>query len=619
MSPFDPKSVAQAIVENRRGDAVHSLSQLWRAKPGQLSAAQILSTRDALASGLKPFRLGIARSFTIEPVVPILRARAILEGIDLAVTLGAFNNFGAEMLDAASILLEPPPDAVLLALQTRDVAPRLWADYPGADVDATQELVDQAVEFYKELIKGMRRMSPVPLIVQGLETPLHLTFGVFDGRLALGQSAAISLVNRRLCEFAALQTGVYFLDMDALVAGFGRRSWYDDHKWLTARAPIAAPAQPTFAEAILRLVVPLCRGTAKVLALDLDNTVWGGVVGEDGIAGLDVGTEHPGAGYRALQQTALDLRKRGALIVLCSKNNEADAFEALDKHPGMLLRREHVAAHRINWNNKADNLRSLAKELNLGLESFVFVDDNPTERALVRRELPDVRVLELPEDPVRYAEALANVLWFEQLSLTGEDAARTELYAQERDRQVALGEVGNLEKFLETLGVWVSVAAVDAGSVARAAQLTQKTNQFNLTTRRYQESMLAERAASANWGVYVLKSGDRFGDNGIVCVGIVDFAGDIAEIDSFLMSCRVIGRGVETAFLASLIQLSIARGGKRMRGWFLPTAKNAPAAEFYAQHGFVAVERDAQGSTLWERDISAASPVAAPAWIRFAP
>jgi len=616
MSGVDPQALKAALAENRPGDALHILAEMWRAKPGQLTAGQILGCRDALLPRLKPFRISLARSYTLEPLLPLLRARALLEGVDLSITLGEFNNFGAELFDASSALLKPQPDALFLALQTRDVAPKLWTDFPGLDAAAAQKLVDETVGFYQGLIGGFRRASAAPLILQGLEAPARRAFGALDARLGLGQAAAIEQVNDRLRAFCAKQSGVYFLDMDGLVARFGRQAWYDERKWLTARMPIAAPAQPAFLDELLRFLVPLCRGTAKVLVLDLDNTLWGGVIGEEGVNGIGLSHEYPGAAFRALQQVALDLHKRGILIVLCSKNNEADAFEAFDKHPEMLLRREHVTAHRINWEHKADNLRSLAKELNLGLDSFVFVDDNPAERALIRQELPDVRVLELPPEPMLYAEALQSVPWFEQLTLTAEDLARAALYAEERQRQTVMDEAGSLEAFLASLDVRVAVAPVDAGSLARAAQLTQKTNQFNLTTRRYQETALAERAASAQSAAYVLRSGDRFGDNGIVCVGLLDFNGPLAEIDTLLMSCRVIGRGVETAFLSVLMQQAALRGAKRIGGWFLPTAKNAPSADFYARHGFAEGHGNGEGGVWWDYDLGVQGAVPLPAWIR---
>jgi FkbH-like protein len=348
--------------------------------------------------------------------------------------------------------------------------------------------------------------------------------------------------------------------------------------------------------------------------VDLDNTLWGGVIGEDGITGIQLGAEHPGAAYQALQRVMLDLSRRGVLLAICSKNNPEDAIEVLEKHPGMLLRPKHFACIRINWADKAQNLHEIAAELNIGIDSLALFDDNPVEREQVRAALPEVSVIDMPQDPLAYAATLRDFPGFERLALSAEDQQRTKMYAAQQQRTHAEQTFQSKEDFYRYLEQEAEVAPVGPATLARIAQLTQKTNQFNLTTRRYSEQKITELAADPNWRVLSIRVRDRFGDHGLVGVAITRDEGNACEIDTFLLSCRVIGRDVETALLAHLSQLAVDRGRLRLCGWFLPTAKNAPAREFYARHGFELQQNDAKGS-LWAFDLQK-TKIACPEWIK---
>ena len=405
---------------------------------------------------------------------------------------------------------------------------------------------------------------------------------------------------------------VYVLDYNALIARRGHAAWHDERKWLSAAMPIAAGELIHLAREWMRFLHPITGRVCKVLAVDLDNTLWGGVIGEDGIDGIKLDDNYPGAAYRALQRAILDLHRRGVILAICSKNNRADAMEVIEKHPGMLLRPAHFASIRINWADKAANLREIAAELNVGIDSVAFLDDNPAEREWIRSELPQVTVIELPSDPMLFAQALRDCPQFERLELTEEDASRGRFYAEQRMRMESRQGAASLEDFYRSLDMRVKIEPVDARTLPRAAQLTQKTNQFNLTTHRYNEQQLAEMIASPHFQAFTLQVIDRFGDNGVVGVALLRYEGDVCEIDTFLLSCRVIGRTVETAFLAALAAHAAGRGAK-LTGWFVPTKKNAPAADFYDRHGFARV-RERDESVLWELDLRDHS-ILCPAWI----
>ena len=530
------------------------LAELWRKEPGAGAAAFLVSRYEQLRGKLPcvPYRLAILRSFTVEPAIPLLRAEAFLHGIDLTVQLGDFNAYAQEILDPNSSLYRFAPQAVILAVRTADMAPDLWRDFPDLAPEAVSAAVQRVSGSFSQWIRQLREHSSAALIIHSLELPARPSMGVLEAQQEAGQSAAIQQINQSLRQIANQHRGVYVLDYDALAARFGRLRWHDEAKWLIARMPIAADHLIYLAREWLRFLVPLSGKTAKVLVADLDNTLWAGVIGEDGMAGLKLGSEYPGAAYQNLQRAMLDLSRRGILLAICSKNNLEDALEALENHPGMLLRPKDFAAVRINWNDKAQNLREIASELNIGIDALAFLDDNPAEREQVRSALPEVTIIDLPEDPLAYAAALRDCPVFERLTLSSEDQQRSTHYAAQRDRSQAEQNFQSKEDFFRYLEQEAEVLPASPSTLARIAQLTQKTNQFNLTTQRHTEQEIADLAARPGWQVLSLKVRDRFGDHGLVGVAITRDEAGTCEIETFLLSCRVIGRTAETVFITIL-------------------------------------------------------------------
>lgn len=605
----------EAISRGAWSEAKAGLEDLWRERPTSATAAYLVSRFGPVREHLqmRSCRLAILRSFTVEPAVPLLRAAALAAGIDLQVRLSAHNAYAQEILDGTSALYRDVPDAVILAVQLRDLSPQIWEEFAGCAPESREKAAEEIVRSYREWIAAFRSRSDAALIVHLFELPVVAARGVLDSQGSNGQAATIQRLNDGLRAAAADWPGIYVLHYDALIGRHGRERWHDEQKWLTVRLPIAAEFLPALCSEWLRFLCPICGRTAKVVVTDLDNTLWGGVIGEDGLAGLRLDSEFPGAAYRALQRALLDLYHRGILLAIVSKNNEADAMQVLQEHRGMLLQPRHFAAMRINWRHKADNIREIAEELNVGLDSLVFVDDNPVERAQVRSELPDVTVVELPDDPMRYAGALRDVPMFERVTLSAEDAKRQEFYAHQRLRTELQRSSQSLEDFYRSLRQVVEIERLNAGDLVRAAQLTHKTNQFNLTTRRHSEAELARLAASGDWDVYTVRVLDRFGDNGLVGVCVANRSDGACEIDTLLLSCRVIGRTVESAILHFLAEQSRARGIKVLRGRFVPTSKNRPAASFYADHGFKKVA-DEENGAVWALDLETVRP-SCPDWI----
>jgi FkbH-like protein len=326
---------------------------------------------------------------------------------------------------------------------------------------------------------------------------------------------------------------------------------------------------------------------AKVAAVDLDGVLWGGVVGEAGLAGIELGEEGAGFAFQDFQRQLLRLRDTGVLLALCSKNNPQDSGEVFERHRSMVLRREHFAAERVNWRDKATNLRELADELRLGVDSFVFLDDSPVERAWVRQALPQVVVPELPADPAERPAMLRSLPCLRRIALTAADRARAGSYQAERERRTFSATAASFEEFLVSLEQEVTIERVCDASLARAAQLCQRTNQFNLTTRRYSAGELERMLGEDDLELYTLAVCDRFGDSGITGLAILRLADEQAEIDTLLMSCRILGRRLEDALLAFLAERAGARGAVQLIGRYEPTAKNGQAADFYPARHFV--------------------------------
>jgi FkbH-like protein len=529
-----------------------------------------------------------------------------------------FNQYRQEIANSASRLYSGRPDVVILHLDGED----LFADCLRNPFDRNREARrDTAVNAATEvgsLAAAIRAGLPSALIV--LNTvylpPIHSVSGL-EHHSAWGLLDLASQFNLELGAAVSALENVLVHDDAALAGDMGYRQWFDSRLWYLARCRLSNAAMKRMARSVSGLVRAWLGQTRKCLVLDLDNTLWGGIVGEDGLAGIVLGEEGLGLAFAEFQEELVQVSRKGVLLAIASKNNEEDVLEVLRRHPSMRLREDSFAARRINWQDKAQNLKELAAELNIGLDSFVFIDDNPAERSLVRMALPEVYVPEWPEDPGNYRAALLDLAgdYFCRVSLTAEDQRRTTLYHAERQRAVLADSAGSLSDYYLSLQMRAHIAPADAFSIPRIAQLTQKTNQFNLTTRRYTEAEIRALSNRPDAIVLWLQLVDRFADQGIVGVMILrQESPDCWAIDSLLLSCRVIGRGVETAFLSVACQSLLARGAERLVGEYIPTAKNALAADVYRDAGFVPGSEPGR----WLLELRTKT-IAVPDWIAITP
>jgi FkbH-like protein len=416
---------------------------------------------------------------------------------------------------------------------------------------------------------------------------------------------AVDKYNTALYDLASRRDNVKIIDFARFLDDYKIDEWIDWRYYFISQMGLNPRFSASFEEWFATQIRAIEMNRKKCLVLDLDNTLWGGVLGEDGISGIALGGDYPGKVFLLFQQQILELSRQGVILAACSKNNIEDVRQVWTEHPDMLLKEEHFAALRINWNNKADNIREIAQELNIGLDSCVFFDDSPSERELVKRFLPEVVVPDFPAQPYMLPVFFKKTVeqYFTVYTLTDEDKAKTEQYKANEQRSKAQRSFTNVEEYLHWLEIELTIADVNDLTLARAAQMTQKTNQFNLTTRRY---TVADLRCKLDVGsrIFTLSVRDRFGDSGITGLCIIDFTGETADLNSLLLSCRILGKQIEEAFLSFILNILKQQGVKTVQAQYIPTAKNMQVKDFYAKNGFIATAQDENGCTSYDIDIS---------------
>lgn len=508
----------------------------------------------------------------------------------------------AEYGTAFSELSDPAHehDAVILVADLAGFAPLDWRNPP----DDEARRLSERVERFGSALTAFAERARVPLLINTIPCTSAPGAGFLDGWHAAGVRHAIERINRCIFEVAAASANIVVVDSDLALAELPLARHVDRKLWYYGRIAYSADATRALAHAFAHAWQLLRRGPIKVLAIDFDNTLWGGVYGDDGVERLQCGHDFPGNAFRDLQQECLRLRSQGILLAALSKNND-DAMTVFERHPEMVLKRTDFAATAVNWSPKPQNIRALAAELNVGLDSFLFIDDSPQERDAMRRACPEVRVPEMPADPAERPLWLRRQVATWPVRLTGEDGARQSYYGAARSATEWKASAGSHADFLQGLEQQLVVRAVDPTTVARVAQMHQRTNQFNLTTLRSTETEIAAIAADRASGLVMYgRVSDRFGDHGIVITAVCEINGSDAVLRSFLMSCRVIGREVERAFLGEVLKALATRGVSRVFGAYIPTAKNALVRDFYQSSGFEKVENSDSPGTRWVFEIS---------------
>lgn len=551
---------------------------------------------EAPASAGAGTRLAVLGTATNTHLLPAIRVGGLRRGMWIDTFEPDFGAWDRALRDPALGLPDFAPTAILFALDAHDLTASLRADM---DEAAASDALAAVLDRIRSAWRLAREAFRCPILHQaGLD--VHPTLlGCQEHRLPGSKSAFIARLNIELRTMAD-QEGVDILAVDRQAARDGVSRWHDPALWHHAKQEIALPAAPLYGDLVARWLAAVRGRSFKCLVLDLDNTLWGGVIGDDGLEGIVLGQgSAEGEAFVAFQAYARELSRRGIILAVCSKNDIANALEPFEKHPDMILRRDDIACFVANWSDKPGNLRAIAEALNIGLDAIVFADDNPMERDLVRRELPMVAVPELGDDPARYPTILAEGGYFDARTITEEDRARAGLYRDNQAREAWKHSATDMDTYLKGLDMRLVWRPFDRVGLPRIVQLINKSNQFNLTSRRFSEpEALAVMDDPGAFGLQ-LRLLDRFGDNGVIAIviGRLRDAGDL-WIDTWLMSCRVLGRQVEPATLHLIQQQAHAMGACRLVGEYIPTKKNGMVREHYQGLGFALLDRDAKGRTV---------------------
>ncbi|MDD5422650.1 MAG: HAD-IIIC family phosphatase [Candidatus Omnitrophota bacterium] len=547
---------------------------------------------------LKKIRVAVLATSTVSHFNDILRYWLAKEGFDADIYESEYDTVRQTIMDKNSPLYDFGPDIAVIFTNYRDVA---FDVPPGSSREEIKSAVSSAVRDVASLWDALNRNSKCHIIQNNADLPYHRTFGNFEGAAPWTKINVLRLFNLELASAAV--PGVTIFDLDFVSSAYGKRKWHDAEYWYHSKHAFSLDATGLVAHDLSKVIGSIKGRAKKCLVLDLDNTIWGGVIGDDGIEGIALGSGPDGEAFADFQRYLALLKRRGVILAVCSKNDEETAKEPFLKHPDMHLKLEDMVVFKANWDDKPSNIRQIASELNIGLDAIVFVDDNPAERELVRSTLPMVSVPELPPDPAGYVHALTSHSYFETVSFSDEDRARTEYYKSNVTRLGFQKQFTDLADYLKSLGMEMAVWTFDDFNLPRISQLVNKSNQFHLTTTRYTEQELRSMRDDPKRICRSFRLRDRFGDNGLISAVILEkkTPGE-AVIDTWVMSCRVLSRSCEEFICREMITLAEEAGVKRITGKYIPTKKNRLVSGLYERLGFRTAGQEAE-AFLWSLDI----------------
>lgn len=561
---------------------------------------------------LAAVNIGLVSNATTKLIASALIGSALRYGISLTIEQAEYNQVAQTAFSTETVFAGKALSAILVAIDYRGLP---LTPTPGNRV-AAEKTVQDCFSYVKSVIQSLRKNTGAQIILQNIVPPVETPFGSYEGRLPGTLSWLVAHLNSELDCLISADT--FILDVAGLASNVGLTNWHDPTLWNIGKLPFAQRYTPIYADHVCRILAAKLGKSRRCLIMDLDNTLWGGVIGDDGLNGILIGNGDPTAeAYLHVQRTVLALHDRGIVLAVSSKNEETTARHPFLEHPDMLLREHHLAVFQANWSDKASNIRAIAETLSLGLESMVFLDDNPAERMLVRKELPGVAVPELPEDPALFARTLIAAGYFEAITFSEEDQNRAAFYQDNIKRVEIFNQSSDMVSYLKSLEMEMLCTPFDAAGRARIVQLISKSNQFNLTTKRYSEVDVKNIEEDSSYFTRQIRLTDALGDNGMISVIICKKNAAIWEIDTWLMSCRVLGRRVEEAALLDIVSNAKQSGAIKLVGTYCPTARNVLVKSHYSKLGFTKLSCDNISET-WVLDLVQYHPPELPISLKYA-
>ncbi|UCG90657.1 MAG: HAD family hydrolase [Candidatus Heimdallarchaeota archaeon] len=546
--------------------------------------------------------IALLSSFTIDPLAIYLDIDCRLKGLFPEIYIAPFNRFQEEVINERSGLYQSQPDIIIFFVEVESLLEDMFrVKFPQMKTEHRQAELDRVIQTLKQLLTLIHQRSESLILFSNFILPAFSPFGILDNKQEIGFKRFYQSLNIRLEKLFRESKQVFIFDLNEVASNYGKDKYMNYPMNYRGSLLFTESFLPRASYELMGYINALKSKNRKCIVLDLDGTLWGGIIGEDELDGIKLNVTYPGNEFMDFQRSLLSLSNRGVILAVNSKNNLADALEVFQKHPFMLIKEKNLAAYRINWNDKVQNLIELSKEINIGLDSIVFFDDNPIERERIKTSLPEVHVIELPSSPTLFRQTLERMNDFNTLSLTKEDLNRSEMYYARRKRQVLEQQIQSIEEFIKSLNIVAKIRYADDLVLPRVTNLLNRTNQFNLTTRRYTDAEIRQMYSnSEKYLIYTLEVVDKFGHEGTVGVAIVKInSEDSYLIDSFLMSCRVIGRKIETSFLYKIIKDAQKKRVKNLEAEYIPTKKNSLVKDFYPKHGFQMLEKRNDGQSRW--------------------
>lgn len=529
-------------------------------------------------------KIAFVGSASIQLITSVTRALLAKYDIYPEVYEGEYNGILMDTMDTDSNLYKFEPEYIVILPDYRDILDKK-PDVLASNADVTNAVANIS-ESYKKIYEAIHgRLPGTQIIMSNIVAPFYGPLGNLEANYIFSQKSFFEMVNLAMIEHRP--SYVTIIDVNGLANYFGKRQWFDDGAYCLNKSGFSLVYIGFVADLIARQFEAFLGKARKCLVLDLDNTLWGGVVGDLGYDGINLDpNDAEGEAYQSFQKYILELKNRGVILAVCSKNDLHNAKEPFERNEHMILKLKDISSFVANWNDKASNIKNIAKELNIGTDSFVFFDDNPTERALIREFLPEVKVVDVPDDPALYLRALDRAFPFEWIQITAEDLSRVKSYSDNIERNNLMDSCVNYDEYLKKLEMHIAVNAVDESSVARFTQLTNKTNQFNLRTQRYSEAEISKMMSDSNYELLTVSLQDKFSNYGVIACVVLHYEGDVCRIINWVMSCRVLKKRVENYTIEKIVERARTHGSKCVEGEYIKSKKNGMVSALYEELGF---------------------------------